>query len=411
MRALRCWRYLVVGVGGLIVASCDAGVGAGHISPESEAPYAAEELADPVPGVGAVSEVWRSSAEPDLRLGAVDGTGPETFGSISSAAFLDDGGFVVADGMNLQVRAFDASGAHRWTAGRAGTGPGEFRSLGPVFVRGDSVLAFGHDGRVNVFSASASGELIGTFAVSPSTRDPGWPWVVGVTPEGGLIGRFQMHTQPPVGHHRGAMIVSVHGPGGALLQVLPDTFPAGDYWRLETGMERVAHRSIRRGTHLATGRIGFFVAVQDQPVIRRFTFDGTMESVLRLEASPRPVDREVRRQWVEGPLSAIQDPVLRERVREEREHDPLPPALPAFGRVLVDSEDRLWVEEFSLPGADRSEWWVYSAEGTLLARALLPLQHELEIHEISEHRILGTSAGPMGVPEVKVWPIIREGPS
>jgi hypothetical protein len=86
---------------------------------------------------------WSVSADPSVRLGAVDGVGPDLFGSIAAVAENHDGTLAVADGQAQELRVFDAVGAHRWTAGGEGDGPGEFSGIEALaFVRGDSVAVF-----------------------------------------------------------------------------------------------------------------------------------------------------------------------------------------------------------------------------------------------------------------------------
>lgn len=62
----------------------------------------------------------------ELRIGRVDGAGPDAFGNINTFA-VDDGGRIwVFDGQGQELRVFGPRGDHIRTLGGSGRGPGEF---------------------------------------------------------------------------------------------------------------------------------------------------------------------------------------------------------------------------------------------------------------------------------------------
>lgn len=77
-------------------------------------------------------EGWRIGEEPSLTLGAIDDPGPQLFHRIEGVTRLGDGTIVVLDGGSGQLRAFDSTGRHLWSAGSWGVGPGDLQ-------RGDGV--------------------------------------------------------------------------------------------------------------------------------------------------------------------------------------------------------------------------------------------------------------------------------
>lgn len=66
------------------------------------------------------------------------GSGP--VGKPGALVALDGGGYLVADVMTRRLLEYDAGGTHIRVIGRKGEGPGEFKSLGPIALDGDSVL-------------------------------------------------------------------------------------------------------------------------------------------------------------------------------------------------------------------------------------------------------------------------------
>lgn len=81
-------------------------------------------VSNPVPRRGG-SDEWRLVEE--LRLGRVDGTGPEVFGDVHDVAVDEKGHIYVMDGGSKEVRVFDPEGRHLRSMARDGEGPGEFR--------------------------------------------------------------------------------------------------------------------------------------------------------------------------------------------------------------------------------------------------------------------------------------------
>jgi hypothetical protein len=92
----------------------------------------------------------------------VVGHGQE-MGTIMGAAVAPDGGVYALDYENARVVAFDAEGRHRWTVGRRGNGPGEFRSLYRVDVRRDGTLFIYDRGTHEVTALSPEGRIVNRY--------------------------------------------------------------------------------------------------------------------------------------------------------------------------------------------------------------------------------------------------------
>ncbi len=72
-------------------------------------------------------EGWHVSEGPLLALGVVDTPLAQQFHEIGGVTRLRDGTIVVLNRVSGELRAFDPSGRHRWSAGGRGDGPGELR--------------------------------------------------------------------------------------------------------------------------------------------------------------------------------------------------------------------------------------------------------------------------------------------
>jgi hypothetical protein len=95
--------------------------------------------------------------EPDLQIGVFDGPGPDVFGTIAEVLVDSMGGLVVLDRDQPTVLWFDVDGEFRGSAGRGGSGPGEFRSV--------KRMALGSLGRIHVLDGA---RRITTFEQSDS---------------------------------------------------------------------------------------------------------------------------------------------------------------------------------------------------------------------------------------------------
>ena len=85
-------------------------------------------VSNPAPARGGGRDEWRLVEE--LRLGQVDGTGPDVFGDVHDVAVDENGRIYVLDYGSKEVRVFGREGRHLRNMARDGEGPGEFRYSG-----------------------------------------------------------------------------------------------------------------------------------------------------------------------------------------------------------------------------------------------------------------------------------------
>ncbi|HLM66143.1 MAG TPA: hypothetical protein VK358_01385 [Longimicrobium sp.] len=98
--------------------------------------------------------------QPPVSLGQEQVVGrAQEMGTIMAAAVAPDGGVYALDYENARIVAFDAEGRHRWTVGRRGRGPGEFRSLYRADVRRDGTLFIYDRGTHEVTAISPDGRI------------------------------------------------------------------------------------------------------------------------------------------------------------------------------------------------------------------------------------------------------------
>jgi 6-bladed beta-propeller protein len=92
------------------------------------------------PPASGIEPTW--TIEPELRIGTVEGDGPELFGTIKGLLVLSDERVAVLDADAQEIRIFGKDGKHLRTFGRKGAGPGELSEA--------NGLALGRDGIIRV---------------------------------------------------------------------------------------------------------------------------------------------------------------------------------------------------------------------------------------------------------------------
>lgn len=130
----------------------------GGCADEGSSPGVATIVRDTLPW-GVERVVSSPASEPDwtvveeVRVGTVDGEGPESFARLKGLAVLDDGSFAVLESLAGEVRVFGPDGAHLATHGRPGEGPGEFQDANGLMLAPDGRLWVADEraGRVSVF--------------------------------------------------------------------------------------------------------------------------------------------------------------------------------------------------------------------------------------------------------------------
>ncbi len=110
----------------------------------------------------------------ELRVGSVDGAGPDVFGYLKGLVVLDGGGFAVLDSQVQELRVFGPDGAHIATHGRKGQGPGEFVDANGLMLgpNGRLWVPDTRNGRMSVFDPEDG--FIESFPFADGTFNSVW---------------------------------------------------------------------------------------------------------------------------------------------------------------------------------------------------------------------------------------------
>lgn len=167
----RRWLWAV-----LILTACgSAGATTGEIVTDTLADGVVR-VSNPQEGTWSREATWRPVE--DLRIGSMDGGGPDQFGGPGAIEEDAWGRVYVLDMEEREIRVFDGNGRHVRSFGREGGGPGEFRQpIGMVWgPRNELWVVDPGNARFSVFDTT------GTFLRS-YLRDSGhvmmpWPGVI-----------------------------------------------------------------------------------------------------------------------------------------------------------------------------------------------------------------------------------------
>jgi hypothetical protein len=346
---------------------------------------------------GDAAVAWRLAPEPTVRIGAVDGQGPEMLYRVTAAVRLRDGRLVVVNEGSAEVRWYHATGDHDRSSGRRGEGPGEFRRLAGLVQRlpGDTVVV--HDGALRrVTTFGPDGVMTDMLRLEPLAETTALEYV----------GRLRDGTH-----------VAAH-------TVRREAGASADGWR-----ERVAiHR------HDADGHRMNLIAVVDgrarQPIVR----GGGQAQVLEVPHAGRlhvlldgdtvvvlhSLRHEVRRYTPDGRLVRVvrrleERVPLPDAVRDA--HPPalfpglvLPEAQPSFGDARLGADGVLWLAAVTAPGSDAPvRWRAYDRDGFVRAAIDVPtawsvlyvgsgevialVRDELRVEFVQVHTIATPDAG------------------
>lgn len=353
----------------------------------------AVHVVNPQDGLWQDEEAW--TVVEDLRIGSIEATGPEGFGSIAGIGQIPQGGVVVLDRQYHELRAFDRDGRHLWTAGRQGGGPGEFQDPIGLIVEPDGRIrvADPSGGRYSIFDPD------GTFVGTLPRMLGGYslPWRAAIDDNG----RFR-----EIGFTAGSSaLLTVDSTGIATDSVrLPerrrgDSFThSGEDFSISAAVPFAASEVLvwdRRG-HFWVGETGAYRITQ-------LTEAGdTVRIIERPGLSRTPVTPAERSEAIEG---------LEWFTSQGGRIDParIPNEKPYFRTFHVDDGGRLWVLRTTAAADTVTRFDLFDSDGRFLGR--LPTFTDFGSTPIFDgDHIWGTSRDSLGVQYIVRGRIVRGKP-
>lgn len=322
--------------------------------------------------------------QPARRVFGSEEEGPELFGGVS-AEFHPTGSLWISERQSREIRVFDpGSGAHLFTFGGRGDGPGEFRQK--WFLGFDAEgSAYVHDyglRRLSVFSES--GELQRSHKL-PSSLGYG-PRPSHVTRTGTILGHIphMMERMPTDGSMARDTVkiwtIPLDGAAPTLVSQTP-----GPLWYFHSGVQVVVPYTGILPQPYAGGLLyGFWddrVYVTDHAGEASYSVYGPagLERRVEVDRAPRHIDGFSATAFVEHMRRSR---VSESRLRIYEKHLPemlIPKAQRAWDRLVVTEEGGVWLlrpddTEGTIAGPPPGHrvWDVFDADGVFVGHIRLP---------------------------------------
>ncbi len=353
--------------------------------------------------------VWTVGAEPDLRIGRLDGPDEYTFAGVRAAAPSGDTLLVVADGGANEIRLYGMDGSFVRAMGGPGSGPGEFQRIGPIEVGQGLVSAWDyHHHRVTTFRLD--GELVRTVEWRAPAGE-GTPVVAGFRHDGSGFARLMgggghetlMNRQE--GPFREPAAYAWFDPDGTGEVVYRDAGDERLVTRDDHGYQISAPPLGRRSLAALVGET-LVVGITDSLKLVRVDSDGSVRPFVHQDVAPRPFSDD---DWASYRDRAER---ARERRRElgmpagEEIDRPLHETYPVFTQIRAGSDGHVWVAESAGHSGTSWPWWIFDGEGEPVGRFV---SRPIQLESLDTARVIGVERDELGVESVVVYRVQRTG--
>ncbi|MGE3615764.1 MAG: hypothetical protein AB7L66_07810 [Gemmatimonadales bacterium] len=405
----------------LLSCSCAGRPGAGSTSATRDS--AGVEIVENPNGTWETGKAWTIAAEPSLDIGG--GERPEIdLVQVTGAVRLGDGRIAVAT-LN-EIRFFDASGNHLLSAGRKGSGPGEFQAVGGLWrSAGDSLLA--SDMMLQRLSVLApNGDYHRSFNLGAQAQlapGPGGQFgmaiPVGLLGDGSIIGMRLGFTigAKHEGSYRDSVALIRYGTDGSVTDTL-GRFPGiemVDAVLSFGGQSMPTPGPVPLGKVTATG-VGaetFYVATNAQWEIEARNPDGTLRRIIRVAApAARVAESEVaahkqeQKDVLEGTPQFRSIPQqFKDQFLARIDNATYPETKPWIAGIFPVSDGTLWVEEFGTAGNPSRRYAILGADGRFLGRLDGPPKFRMTA--AYPDGIIGVWKDENDVEHVRFYPVAR----
>ena len=327
-----------------------------------------------------VRPTWR--LEPDLRIGSMDGTGPDVFGDLRDIAVSDDGRIAVIDGQAQEVRIFAPDGSHLRTFGGQGGGPGEFENANGVAFGSDGLLRVPDAGNNRLSFFHPDSGFVGSHRYEPLMY--GYTWDGQVDEDGDT---WSLHYRLPTSPDQNGRMVYQElardgTPGDTIVRVEQPRDPNAGMWELELSDGRRANLGIPSYPHAQFAldpEQRVWSTAQDDPAYRLIRWTATGDTALTLEVRRPPVATDMAA--VDSQLSGWE-----ERFGVTLDRSDIPETAPGIQGFFFDDDGRLWVR----------------------ARTTTDSVRTFDAFDADTGEYLGTLTTDLGL-QTYQWPVVRGG--
>lgn len=343
---------------------------------------------------------WRLAQQPAFSIGQRDGDSPAAFGNVVGVAEIG-AGVVVADGQAMALKFFDRAGRSTSVSGRVGGGPGEYRTIKSIHRCGADSLFVYDPGAMRLSVLSSKGTYLRAIDVRSLSASGAPPYEIACNPNG-VFAYTHRAPMPPsgVGPRRPSVAITLSSRDGG--DVTLGTFPASE--RYFDGSNDFP-RPFGKVTSVAVGTEIVVIGTGEGDSLLVVSLRDRARRVVRIIRPVRRLTSEHISEFVADQLARRVGRADTASLRQFYSALEYPATLPPYRRIILDAADRLWVEDYALPGAKTVRWTILDREGRVLATLSCP--SNFEFAEVGMNSVRGVWRDELGVQWIREYDIER----
>lgn len=332
---------------------------------------------------------------------SIPGVVPNTpIDRVTGLAILSDGSVIVGDDGTRRLYNFTKNGQLRWSTGREGEGPNEFRRISAVFVTShDSILVvdtWPSTYRLSVFSEA--GNLVRTEPLNSEASTP----VALLSDSELLYNRSALAGRRAEGLLRYQAIWSAVDLAGDSVRPLLTTEGKDTYFLRAGGMVIQIDPPFARAPRAVPVDGGFYLSAGTEARIDRYDLQGNLLSTIQLPTLERAVTKEDVQDFRDWFLNRYPEDA-RAEWRRRIEDLSAPEQWPPIGDLLVDDSGRLWIQAYQPPWVSELTWRVYTPDGAFIDEVSGPT--DFSPHLIVRGWIYGVWKDSLDVQSIRAYEI------
>jgi hypothetical protein len=352
---------------------------------------------------------WLLGTSPDIQVGTSE---TEPLFEVTTATFLPGNRIAFANSGTSEVIVLDSLGITILRLGRAGDGPGEFRSIDALHRgRGDSLIAF--DRTLNRASVFALDGTLGRLITLPRINGARLAQVFPVG-DGRFIGSINnrgvvLTSSGALGYARDPathVVITAVGDIEDTVAIVP-----GDEQYYVVGGSRpdlLVSMNLfydKRAVYTVSRAGDLYAGLGNDLSVGIFGLDGRLERIVRdstanLALTRAEFDQHVAKVVARATSEGAGPP-------PGWKYDlPIPDTKPPFSAFLLDDTGNLWVAPFREDSFDDPQTWkVFDIEGQLLGSVAMPAR--FWPLAVSDTRILGRRLTEMDAELIEVYSLVK----
>jgi hypothetical protein len=350
------------------------------------------------------SQTLKISAQPTVVIGA-DGDTTAQFTAIGGLGRLSTGEIAVFNAVPVDIRLFSPTGKFVRRVARPGGGPGELGAVYWFGRSGDSLMTFDLvQARITVFDVPRS--QVATIPFAP-TKVPSRLVVSGALANGSWVVATTSFSRTHVdGPARDSTTIGIWRAGTDGMQPI-GAFPnlAYFYKNVPTGLAMNLDALAAHTTFLTVGS-ELWVGVPEASSIAVYDATGKLARQVRVPFEPIRFDNAELRRVRDRRLAAAKRAADSALISAMFDGSARPLGTrPAFSRLVLGRDGRVWVESFRVDRASSAEYIALDRTGKVVARLTSP--PGVRFWDIGPDYALGVRKDEDDVETVELFSIVR----